>query len=253
MPHQFYFAGTQIHPLIECYRRLGNEHALAMAQRLTNYVVHRSDYFLDDGAWNCPGGETWESSMLDGHSHSRLATIAGIAVVGIATGDGSLVATARRAHDWFIREHCSSFGWSPEFVGRYGDENEGCETCAVMDQLNSALALAEAGHLEYYEQAERIARNQLFENQLLDTRIVRNTVDKADTELSCFHGVADMVRGAFAGWAGPNDFVGNCDLHYCLMHCCGPAGLRAMHDVWSNVYRTQDENVFVNIFLDRHG
>ena len=71
------------------------------------------------------------------------------------------------------------------------------------------FAFTEAGCREYYEQAERVARNQLMENQLLDTKLFKETIDKPDTDLSCFHGVADMVRGGFAGWAGPNDFIGN--------------------------------------------
>lgn len=253
MPHQFYFSGTQIHPLIECAKRLGLERAREMAVRLTNYIVDHSTYFRPDGQWHCPGkeGQEWESGLLDGHTHSRFATIAGIATLGVAENRSDLVAFAKRAYDWFAANHCSSFGWSPEFLGRYGDDNEGCETCAVMDQINSALALAEAGHLEYYEKAERIARNQLMANQLLDTRLVRNTVEREDTELSCFHNVADMVRGGFAGWAGPNDFIGNCDLHYCLMNCCGPAGVRALHDIWANVCRRDGDQLRLHILMDR--
>ncbi len=253
MPHQFYFSGSQIQPLIECARRHGLEQARRLAIRLTNFIVEHSNYFLPDGKWNCPGktDETWESAVLDGHTHSRFATIAGIATVGIVEGRPDLVEFARRGYDWFVTHHCSRYGWSPEFLGRHGDANEGCETCAVMDQLNCALAFGEAGHPEYYEQAEQIARNQLMANQLLDTRLVRNTVEREDTDQSCFHHVAGMVRGGFAGWAGPNDFIGNCDHHYCLMNCCGPAGLRAMHDVWSNIYRRDGENIHVNILMDR--
>jgi len=253
MPHQFYFSGSQIHPLIEIARRHGLELARDLAVRLTKYIVEHSEYFRPDGEWNCPGktAEEWASGHLDGHTHSRLATIAGIATVGIVERRPDWVDFARRGYDWFVTNHCSRYGWSPEFLGRYGVANEGCETCSIMDQINAALAFAESGRLEYYEQVEKIARNQLMENQLLDTRLVRNTLEREDTELSCFHNVADLVRGGFGGWTGPNDFIGNCDLHYCLMNCCGPAGIRAMYDVWKNVYQRDGETVRLNILMDR--
>jgi len=96
-------------------------------------------------------------------------------------------------------------------------------------------------------------RNQLLENQMLDVSSVRTTVEKEDTDLSCFHDVADKIKGAFAGWAGPNDFVGNCDHHYCLMNCCGPAGLRSIYDAWCRIYTVDGDDIHVNIFMDRDG
>lgn len=251
MPHQFYFCGTQIHPLIECYRRLKNDKALELASRLTNYIVYHSDYFLEDGTWNCPGGAGFESAEMDGHTHSRFATVAGIATVGIVTANQYLVKKMKVCYDWFVENHCSSFGWSPEFLGRFGDADEGCETCAIMDQINCCFAFTEAGYPQYYEQVEKIARNQLLENQMLDTSLLRNTIEKPDTELSCFHNIADMVKGGFAGWAGVNDFIGNCDHHYCLMNCCGPAGTRALYDVYRNIYTIYDKKVYINIFMNR--
>ncbi len=251
MPHQAYFCGTQIHPLIECYRQFSLPGALGLAQRLTNYIMDHSDYFFADGSWNCRYGEGFESAVMDGHTHSRFATLAGIITVGIVCENDDLIARGKRSYDWFIKNHCSSFGWSPEFLGRFGDAEEGCETCTIMDQINVLLALIEAGNSEYYEDLEKITRNQLIENQLIDTKLVRNTVDREDTELSCFHNVADMVYGGFAGWAGPNDFIGNCDHHYCLMNCCGPAGVRAMHDVWNNIYSIDGDSVIINVYMDK--
>ena len=252
MPHQFYFSGTQIHPLIECYRRLKIDKALELARHLTNYIIYHSDYFFEDGTWNCPGGAGFESAGMDGHTHSRFATIAGIAVLGGVTDKSDLVVKMKRCYDWFVDNHCSNSGWSPEFLGRFGDNNEGCETCAIMDQLNCCFAFTQAGYSEYYEQAERIARNQLLENQIIDMSLIRNTIEKPDTDLSCFHNVAEMVKGAFAGWASPNDFVGNCDHRYCLMNCCGPAGVRALHDVWQHIYSVKNDNIFIHIWMDKN-
>lgn len=251
MSHQFYFCGTQIHPLVECYNRYGLKKAYELANNLTNFIVRHSNYFLTDGIWNCPGGSGFESAEMDGHTHSRFATIAGISHVGITSNQKELISFMKKCYDWFVANHCSSSGWSPEFLGRFGDANEGCETCAIMDQLNCCFAFAKAGFSEYYEQAEKIARNQLIENQLLDTSLIRNTIEENDTELSCFHDIAQKVKGGFAGWAGVNDFVGNCDHHYCLMNCCGPAGVRALYDVHENIYTIRNDDIYIDIFMDR--
>lgn len=197
-----------------------------------NFVVEQfqSNFFLPDGEWNFRESDDWET-LTAGHSHSRLATIASCLNLGIVEQDSALIAMMKRYYEWFSDNFCSSAGWSPEFLGRYGVENEGRETCTVMDHIRCCLALAQAGHTEYYKKAEKIFRNQLLENQLLDTSLFRQTIERADTELSCFHGVAEMVRGGFAGWAGPNDFQGNCANNDWLMNCCGPSGIRAMHEV----------------------
>ena len=251
MAHQLYFTGSQIHPLVECYRVLGLERALELAQRLADFVVHHSDYFFEDGSWNCPHGVGFGGCEQDGHTHSRFATIAGVASLGVMTGRDELLQQARLWYDWFVDGHCCSFGWSPEFLGRYGDDAEGCETCAIMDHIRCALVFADAGEPVFYEKAERIARNQLLENQLLDTSLIRNTVEKADTDSSCFHDVAAMVYGGFAGWAGPNDFIGNCKHSHCLMNCCGPSGVRALYDIWDHVYSRDGETLRIHILKDR--
>ena len=251
-PISIIFSGPQIQPLAETYRRFGNDTARDMARRIANYIIYHTDYFLPDGEWNCHKGDDWFAATI-GHTHSRLATIAGAIHVGLIEHDHDLITTMKTCYDWFVTNHCCDSGWSPEFLGRYGDANEGCETCAVMDQIKCCLALCDAGYHQYYQQAERIARNQLLENQLLDTHLFQQSVDKPDTDLSGYHDVADMVRGGFAGWAGVNDFQGTCANNDNLMNCCGPAGIRAMYDIWNAIYTVDGSDIGVNIFMDRQG
>lgn len=250
MPHQFYFMGTQINPLVQYYKLSGDETALDIAKRLTNYIIYHTDYFGSNGQWNVDLELSGFEGEVDGHSHSRLGTLAGFAALGNLLGENNFIGKAKQCYDWFYDEHCSSFGWSPEFVGRYGDENEGFETCVLMDQIICALELCKAGYYEYYEQIEKFARNQLMEAQLTDLSLFKSSVPKEKTWLSTFDNVGQMVLGGFVGWGAPNDFIGNCDHHYCLMNCCGPAGIRAMYDVWANIYSLADDHVCVNIFMD---
>ena len=184
MPHQFYFMGTQINPLVRYYRMTGNETALDVAKRLTNYILYQTDYFAVDGSWTVDikktgvGDEVDFEGEVDGHCHSRLGTLAGITALGNLLNNSELISRAKSCYDWFYEKHCSSFGWSPEFLGRYGDENEGFETCVLMDQILCALELCNAGFAEYYEQIEKFARNQLMEAQLTDLSLFKNDVHK---------------------------------------------------------------------------
>lgn len=251
LPNQYYFCGPQIYPLLETYMSTGNQTALEVAERLANYIVYHSDYFLADGSWNCPQTRDW-AAQINGHTHSRFATIAGILKLGIIKKDNKLTVRIKKSYDWFVETHCCESGWSPEFLGRNGDKDEGCETCAIMDQIKCCLALCWAGYAEYYEKAERICRNQLFENQLLDTHLFKSSRGYADTELSGFSEVGKMVHGGFAGWAAPNDFIGNCLNSKNLMNCCGPAGIRAMYDIWNAIFTIDGKSIFLNMFLDKN-
>lgn len=252
MLHQFYFAGTQIQPLIECYKRCGIDLALELASRLAKYIVYVSEYFEDNGTFKFQDDKNNPFNVLDGHVHSRLATVAGCIDISVQIKDAEMLHRMKFGFDDFITNHSSSFGWIPEFLNRHGDPLEGCETCAVMDMLKCCISFAQAGYKEYYSIAERIARNQLLENQLLDTKLIVNNYHLDDSEQSVWHSVADMVRGGFAGWAAPNDFIGNCDMHFCLMNCCGPAGIRALYDIWSSIYSYDGRDLNVNILMDKY-
>lgn len=253
MPHPVYFCGAQIHPLVECWRRLGMNRAGDLAGRLARFLFLQSDYFFEDGCWRVGGSGGFETAETDGHSHARLAAIAGTAHWARLSGDRELTDRARRAYDWFVHGHCADFGWSPEFLGRGDIADEACETCVVMDQIHCALAFAEAGDAGQYEKVERIARNQLLENQLLDTSCIRSSRAKPDTQQSSFTDVAGRVRGGFAGWAGVNDLIGPSPHSRNLMNCCGPSGIHALYDVWSRTAHHREGTIVVRFFLDHEG
>ncbi|GAH46415.1 unnamed protein product, partial [marine sediment metagenome] len=76
---------------------------------------------------------------------------------------------------------------------------------------------------------------------------------REDTERSSFNNVAQRVRGAFAGWSAPNDFIGSIPGEpnpYKLMNCCSPAGMHALYLAWDNIVTRNEEGVWINLSLN---
>jgi DUF1680 family protein len=129
--------------------------------------------------------------------------------------------------DWAMGHVASSFGWISE---RAHESAGGCETCCLADALDLATTLAASGHPEYWDLAERIARNHLLQSQCPET-------------------------GGFSGHTMPND--------YCWIHpstgqpehhvggCCSPAGVRALWLAWDSIASRRGEETLVNLPLTR--
>jgi len=119
---------------------------------------HSSAYFPD-------GSFATGMEFREGHFHSRAVTMLGVIRFGNSVGDARALEWGRRVYER-ARSYGSSFGWFPERIVR--DRAHGCETCPIMDMMESAVILARSGHPQYWEDAERFLRNQLLENQLTD-------------------------------------------------------------------------------------
>ena len=236
-----YDGGTFISPLVRFYQATESEAALTLARNLVNLSVYHSDVF------------DFDRGSFKGHFHSHLATVAGVLRYALVTEDSELVEWSRRVYNYALGLG-GSFGWYPEDT----EEKEGCETCGIADMIDAGILLAKAGYPEYWNVVERIARNHLVESQLEDISWIKCERYKEDTERSSFNNVAQRVRGAFAGWSAPNDFISRRasrivekDNPYQLMNCCGPAGVRALYLVWQNIVIKNQEGVWINLCLNR--
>lgn len=252
-PEQLYFAGTMIMPLARWYELTGNTAALDTARRLVNFIIKQSDYFGPDGSFTAldvKGSKSWD--LINGHTHSRLGAIAGILKYGNLTSDEQAFSFGKRAFDWFYRNYCLSTGWCPEFVGRYPIEQEGCETCTLMDMVYSCLELCAAGYDEYWDSIERIARNQLLEQQLTDVSFLGFSDGSPGQNFESYPISPEAVLGAFGGWCGVNDFISDNVLARHLMNCCGPSGVKALYLIWQNIVRWQNGTLSINMLLPRN-
>ncbi|MFA5865824.1 MAG: hypothetical protein WC975_14215 [Phycisphaerae bacterium] len=249
---QLYFAGTQIQPLIKWYEITGSELALDTARRLYHFLTRDFFYFGPDGSFQAldvvPPG-SWD--RINGHTHSRLGTIAGLLKYGNVLSDQDAIAFGKQSFDWFYRNYCLQSGWCPEFLGRFPIEQEGCETCTLMDLIFCCLELCAAGYESYWDIIERVFRNQLLEQQITDTTFLGTSdLPRGDVFQEYPVRPGDLL-GAFGGWCGVNDFIGANPSGWRLMNCCSPSGIKAIYLAWHNAIQFHDGRLQINLLLSR--
>ena len=162
------------------------------------------------------------------HSGGVLPATVGIARLGVAFGQPELIEWAKRVYEW-TRENMPEFGFLPDGLGMEGFWAGTCETCALADFIHLAVLLSESGAGDYWDDVERVARNQLLENQYRDVDAIR----------CIFPGIADdvlaMLHGGFECAAHPNDlftYVG-------AEGCCIGGGIRALYLAWRAAIETR--------------
>jgi hypothetical protein len=91
----------------------------------------------------------------------------------------------------------------------------------------------------------------------MDTSWIEESDSKANDipGKKTYYKVATRLRGAFAGYAAPNDFVNTSKWgrgHIMdVQTCCLGSGTRALHHVWKNVVTENKGRVSVNLLLNR--
>jgi len=174
------------------------------------------------------------------HSGGVLPVTAGIARLGLVFDKPELVEWARKVFDWTC-QNTSEFGFLPDGLGMEGFWSGTCETCALADFVHLALVLNQTGETKYWDAIERLARNQLMENQYKDAEAVKRTFPGIAPE------VLAMLLGGFECAAFPNDlfnYVG-------AEACCIGGGLRALYLTWRSVLETDKTSARVNMAATR--
>jgi hypothetical protein len=239
--------GRQVMPLIRWHEFTGNADAFELAENFVANIVHRSGVFNSDGSFN------GALEYRNGHFHTRMGTLDAVARFAAFTGDSSLMSWVKRSLDWALSQG-TTFGWTP---GDMQDQAYEHETCSLVDAISTCLTLAGAGYPEYWGCVERFVRNQLTEAQLLDTAWIEESQDKSGDipRRKTFYKVAQRLRGAFAGYAAPNDFVydGQWGRGHVMdvQGCCVASGTRGLHTAWSSIVTECRGRVSVNLLLSR--
>jgi hypothetical protein len=110
-----------------------------------------------------------------------------------------------------------------------------------------------SGLYGYWQVAEKFLRNHLVESQLTDTAWIYQLDTKARDipGRKTFYKVGDRLRGAFAGYAAPNDFVysgvkGRGHIMD-VQTCCVASGARGLYDGWRSIVTEKRGRVRVNL------
>ena len=240
--------GRQIMPLIRYFEITGNKDAYELSENFASGIMFRSGVFNSDGSFN--------DALIyrNGHFHTRMGTLNALTRFAEATDDSSIIAFVKKSFDWGLTK-CTNFGWTP---GDLEDQEYEHETCTLVDAISIAITLAKQGYSEYWGVAERFIRNHLTEAQILDTGWIKQREDKSMDipGEKTYYKVAERLRGTFAGYAAPNDFV------YSGVHgrghimdvqtCCVASGTRGLYNGWENIVTThKNGRVSVNMLLNR--
>ncbi|TDD20098.1 hypothetical protein E1294_18805 [Nonomuraea diastatica] len=241
------FSGRLIMPLLRYHQATGNEDALELCGWFARLIVHKSGVYHEDGSFNAA------RAYRSGHFHTRLGTLEGLARYARHTGDHELTAFVRRSYDWALTQ-ATRFGWTP---GDLEGQRYEHESCSLVDLIGTGVTLARSGHTGYWGVVERFLRNHLVESQLLDLSWVESAPDTSGDEPGWVTHVrvGERVRGAFAGYGAPNDYV--CDIELGRGHtadvqaCCVGSGLRGLFWGWNSIVTGDDRDVRVNLLLTR--
>lgn len=250
-----YFGGTLIRPLVQAGLVLNEPKWIDFAGGLARGIIDHSDHYGPDGSF-------------EGHHHGHLGTLAGILAWAILKGEDRIIRRVRQIYDW-SRSISTPFGFVPE-VAKRQDDLVMCETCTIMDYLDVALILARHVDPGCWAVVEKAARNHLVEAQVRDASWLADEPKRPDEEDIIRSNIRHRVLGSFAGWSAPHAQLGVAEEQQrfnwvkseqlrprywgkirALQNCCAGAGIRALHQVWSNIATFDNNTLSVNMLIDK--
>jgi hypothetical protein len=249
-----YFGGTLIRPLVQAGLVTKSSHWVDLAGKLARGIFDHSTIYDTDGGF-------------EGHVHGHMGTQAGILAYGIVTGNQPMIDRVKTIFDW-ARSISTSFGFVPE-LARRKDDLITSETCTIMDYLDVALLLARYVDERYWDVVEKTARNHLVESQVREASWLAEEPAKPDEDGVIRSGIRQRVLGSFAGWSAPHALLAyeeeldpgwtraeEMKVRYigkirALQNCCAGGGIRALHQVWSNIATFKDGVLSVNMLIDK--
>jgi Beta-L-arabinofuranosidase, GH127 len=249
-----------IQGLAQYYRVSGYEPARDLAAKLTRYIRYHAQYYETDGPPLVgPDERVWFKAYNianvrnGGHGHAHCVGLVSILEYAATVNDRDTLAFVRSAYEWCRANGSSQTGFFPEiFVPGY----DRCEADTIADMIAMALKLSLAGAGDYWDDADRWARNHFSESQLIDPKWVHRLAERspakpvAPNETS--DGVAERNVGAFAGWSTGNDWVVWSKSHtYSIQHCCSGNSCRTLYYLWQHILNFQDGSLRVNLLLNR--
>ena len=251
-----------------CAEMTGEEEALDFALALARGIVGRVNPNEING-FNPDG-----TFLVHAHTHAHSAW--GVAYAGLLGRDERLVEFGRKVYE-FVRGLGTEAGWYPEAIpDKRAYMRPHSEVCTVADMADIATCLARSGRTAYWDHVERTMLNGIRATQFFATlpfeKLYRKThADKTPEEVE--KGLQDVrnMQGGCAALSPLNDQVFETDKSWLLEdlkgksrrgeadlkleinggECCPPSGMRAIHNAWRNTIVSQDDGIFVNLYLAR--
>ena len=257
------YQGYQLRAMSLWAARTGDEQALEFAGKLARFVMKPQ-------FWGGVSDPTPSSGKQRGHldvgpDHARTISLRGLLEYGLVVGDPYICDFVRTSY-----EYMRSFG-IPEtgFIPTSGPRGHLMEACLIGDNAAMALKLSLSGYGDYWEDVDRLVRNQMVECQLADRglleRIIASSPErKPGSDYSIQPGrlqfenmpgmeyggedVLDRALGTYSG--GPHYGVTSVEFGR-AGHCCTANATSGMYYAWESITRRDGDNAQVNLFLNR--
>lgn len=233
-------SGRLLFGLCRAYELTEDDICKQLARGIVNHVMHHSSAYMPDGSFST-GME-----FREGHFHSRAVTLLGVIRFGYTFSDSEALNWGKKVFDKALA-YGTEFGWFPERLVE--NRAHGCETCAVVDMMESAIWLAKSGYTEYWEIAEKILRNQLIESQIPSMDVLVEARKKVGADTSNLKQLEPFV-GGFAGWSEPNDLLSKVMHNWDLYLCCCAQGVRGFYNAWTNAVNLVDGVFSINLLIN---
>ena len=262
------YQGYQLRALSQWAARTGDEQALEFAGKLARFIMKPkfwggvSDPILSSGK---------ERGHVDSHFHGRSVSLRGLLEYGLVVGDPHICDFVRTSYEYMRSFGIPEIGFIPVFMPDDMEPNldRYMEGCFLGDYAALALKFSQAGYGDYWEDADRLVRNQMAEGQLVDrglleqivansplrppgsdynlwTRDQRRHFQTASGIEYTGDDVLDRVLGTFPGIQG----VTSVDFPW-VMQCCTGNATSGIYYVWESITRCEGDHAQVNLFLNR--
>ena len=254
------YQGCQLRAMSLWAARAGDEQALEFAGKLARFIMKPK-------FWGGVSDPTPSSGKQRGHvdfpTHHRAIALRGLLEYGLVVGDPYICDFVRTSY-----EHMRSFGMPETGFIPTSPRDETMEACFIGDYTALALKLSLSGYGDYWEDVDRMVRNQMVEDQLADRglleRIIASSPERkpgSDYSLRrekrvrlepmpgieyAGEDVLDRVLGTFIGAPGVTsvDFVQG-------GQCCTGNATSGIYYAWESITRRDGDNAQVNLFLNR--
>ena len=175
-----------------------------------------------------------------GHFHDTTFRILSMSQLAVLTDDRELLSFAKKAYEFARTQGSPLVGFYPEAVGQNPATQE---TCALSHLPGIAANLSLAGVGDYWDDIDRLARNQLAENQMTDSDWLYAMAKEiplyktpTPQDYDGVRNVGKRLLGSFAAYASVNDFFMPFNrAPGPMVGCCTGNGARALYYVWEHI------------------
>ena len=238
------------------YRVTGYEPALELSRGLARWALARV-FKNEDGRYDFR------------HFHHGLYALMAVAEYAEAANDMDVYRRVDACYRWAREMGDPLIGWYTEYMpgsDRFEKrDHESVEICEVADMVFLALYLTRRGIGDYWDDVDRLVRNQYSEGQITNADFVERIPDhylRGGPVQAAYvddRDIASRSVGSFCYAMRANDAFlvlreedGQEKVSdRGIMHCCTANGARTFYYVWDSIVTGSEEEAQVNLLLNR--